>query len=137
MVKYYTNKPIPVNLQFFIDIASQLKGFLDDFQTDKPMVLLLESSLVDISHKLMKMIVKTEVLDDICVGTVSSFKLFKIDLAKSENLVHHELLKLATVTKGLLKSLVLLVDKKLQFLKEFKANLVALIKKLQDKCPLN
>ena len=101
------------------------------------MVLLLESSLVDISHKLMKMIVKTEVLDDICVGTVSSFKLFKIDLAKSENLVHHELLKLATVTKGLLKSLVLLVDKKLQFLKEFKANLVALIKKLQDKCPLN
>ena len=110
-----------MNLQFFIDIASQLKGFLGDFQTDKPMVLLLESTLVDISHKLMKMIVKTEVLDGICVGNVSSFKLFKINLAKSENLVHHELVKLATATKGLLKSLALLVDKKTSILKRMQS----------------
>ena len=121
MVKCYTKKPIPVNLQFFIDIASQLKCFLGDFQTDKPMVLLLESTLVDISHKLMKMIVKTEVLDGICVGNVSSFKLFKINLAKSENLVHHEFVKLATATKGLLKSLALLVDKKTSILKRMQS----------------
>ena len=55
---------------------------------------------------------KAEVLDDICGDNVSSFELVKIDLAKSENLVHHELVKLPTVTKALLKTLALAVDKK-------------------------
>ena len=85
----------------------------------------------------MKMIVMAEMLDEICGNNVSSFKLVKIDLAKSENLVHHELVKLPTATKALLKSLALPDDKKCQFLKECKANLVTLIKKLQEKYPLN
>ena len=126
-----------MKLQFFIDIASQLKGFLEAFQTGKPMVPFLEASLVDIFHTLMKMIVNAEVLDDICGDNVSSFKLVEIDFVKSENLFHHELVKLPTATKALLKSLALPADKKRQFLKECKANLVALIKKLQEKCPLN
>ena len=124
-------------MKFFIDIASQHKGFLEAFQTEKPMEPFLGASLVDILNTLMKMIVKAEVLDEICGDNVSSFKLVKIDLAKSENLIHHNLVKLPTATKALLKSLVLPVDKKCQFLKECKANLVALIKKLQEKCPLN
>ena len=82
------------------------------------------------------MIVKAEVLDEICGGTLG-FKLVKIDLAKSENLAHHEQVKLPTGIKAFLKSLALPVDKKGQFLKECKANLVALIKKVQEKCYLN
>ena len=82
----------------------------------------------------MKMIIKAEVLHEICGDNVSSFKLRKIGLV---NLVHHELVKLPTATKALLKSLALTVDKKRQFLKECKAILVALIKKLQEKYPLN
>ena len=101
------------------------------------MVPFLEALLVDIFHTLMKMIVKTEVPDEICGDNVSSFKLFKIDLAKSVNLVHHESVKLPTAIKAFLKSLALPVDRKGQFVKECKANLVALIKKLQKNCPLN
>ena len=119
------------------NIANQLKGFLEAFQTDKSMVPFFEASLVDIFHTLMKIIVKAEVLDEICVDNVSSFKLFKIDLVKSENLVHHEWVKLPTATKALLKSLALPFDEKCWFLKECKANLVALIKKLQKECPVN
>ena len=118
------------------NIANQLKGFLEAFQADNSMVPFFEASLGDIFHTLMKIIVKAEVLDEICVDNVSSFKL-KIDLVKSENLVHHEWVKLPTATKALLKSLALPFDKKCWFLKECKASLVALIKKLQKECPVN
>ena len=82
------------------------------------MVPFLEASLVDIFHT---MIVKAEMLDEICGDNVSSFKLATIDLAKSENLVFHELIKLPTATKVLLKSLALPVDKKRQFLKKMQS----------------
>ena len=115
-----------VKLQPFIDIASQLKGFSEAFQTDKPMLPFLKASLIDVFLTLMKMIIKAEVFHEICGDSVSMFKL-----------AHHELVKLSIATKDLLKSLVLRVDKKCQFVKECKANLVTLIKKLQKKCPLN
>ena len=86
------------------------------------MVPFLEALLVDIFHTLMKMIVKTEVPDEICGDNVSSFKLSKINLAKSGNLVYHELIKLPTATKALLKSLALPVDKKRQFLKKIQSH---------------
>ena len=82
-------------------------------------------------------IVKAEMLDELGGDNVSNFKLVNIDSAKCENPVYPELVKLPTATKALLKSLVLPVDKKRQFLKERKANVVALIKKLQEKYPLN
>lgn len=112
-----------VKLQPFIDIASQL---LEAFQTDEPMVPFSKASLVDIFLTLLRMIIKAEVFHEICGDSVSRFKL-----------AHHELVKLPIATKELLKSLVLRVDKKCQFVKECKANLVTLIKKLQKKCPLN
>ena len=45
-------------MQFFQDVASQLKGFLQLFQTSDLMVLILEHALVDFLHILMKMVVK-------------------------------------------------------------------------------
>ena len=114
-----------------------LRVFWRLFRQTSQWYLFFEASLVDIFHTLMKIIVKAEVLDEICVDNVSSFKLFKIDLVKSENLVHHEWVKLPTATKALLKSLALPFDEKCWFLKECKANLVALIKKLQKECPVN
>ena len=126
-----------MKLQIFIDIVSQLKGFSEAFQTDKKMVLFLEVSLVDIFHTLIKIIVKAEVHDEICGDNVTSFKLVKIDLAKSATLIHHELVNLPTATKALLKTLLIKINKKRQFLKKFKDNLVALMKKLQEKCALS
>ena len=126
-----------MKLQIFIDIVGQLKGFSEAFQTDKKMVLFLEVSLVDIFHTLIKIIVKAEVHDEICGDNVTSFKLVKIDLAKSATLIHHELVNLPTATKALLKTLLIKINKKRQFLKKFKDNLVALMKKLQEKCALS
>ena len=52
-------------MQFFQDVASQLKGFLQLFQTNNPMVPFLVHAHVDILHTLMKMVVKPDVLDQI------------------------------------------------------------------------
>ena len=123
-----------MKLYIFIDIVSQLKGFLEAFQTDKKMVLFWEVSLVDIFHTLIKIIVKVEVHDEICGDNVTSFKLVKIDLAKSTTLIHHELVKLPTANKALLKTLLIKINKKHQFLKKFKDNMFALMKKFQEKC---
>ena len=110
---------------------------MEAFQTDKKMVLFWEVPLVDIFHTLIKIIVKAEVHDEICGDNVTSFKLVKIDLAKSTTLIHHELVKLPTATKALFKTLLIKINKKRQFLKKFKDNLVALMKKLQEKCALS
>ena len=75
------DKYIPIKLQFFQDITTQLKGFLQKFQTNKPMVPFLESALVDL-HTMMKMVVKPKVLDE----ANSSLKVAKLDLFNSENL---------------------------------------------------
>ena len=60
LVKHYSDKFMPVKLQFFKDIASQLKEYLEIFQTDNPMVPFLGDALVDIIRTLMKMIIKPD-----------------------------------------------------------------------------
>ena len=77
LVEHYLDKYIPIQLQFFQDIAAQLKGFLQKFQTNKPMVPFLESALVDLLHTMMKLVVKPEVLGE----ANSSLKLAKPDLS--------------------------------------------------------
>ena len=95
-------------MQFFQDVASQLEGFLQLFQTNNPMVPFLEHDLVDVLHTLMKMTVKPDVLDQ----ANSSLKLSKLDLSKSENLLSCELRKLPTATKSSLRSTDLSNEKK-------------------------
>ena len=50
LVGHHLDKAIPVKMQFFQDAASQLKGFLQLFQTNNPMVPFLEHTLVDVLH---------------------------------------------------------------------------------------
>ena len=38
LVEHYSDKLIPVKLQFFIEIAEKLRPFLTRFQTEKPML---------------------------------------------------------------------------------------------------
>ena len=113
LVKCYTDKSIPVKLKF--SLISRLKGSLSNRQAHSTFSV---ASLVVVFHTLMK----AEVLDEICGDNVSSFNLSKINLAKSGNLVYHELIKLPTATKALLKSLALPVDKKRQFLKKIQSH---------------
>ena len=72
------------------------------------MVPFLEHALVDTDHTLMKMVVKPGVLDQ----TNSSFKLSKLDLSNSENLLPCELMKLPAAAKSSLQSADLSDEKK-------------------------
>ena len=132
LVKYYSNKLVPIRLQFFQDIANQLHGYLEIFQTDRPMVPFLSDSPECLLRNLMKMIVKPEVMGG--TSTSAAFKLVKLDLSNNENLISPELLKLPTGTKGLLNTLK--EDQKRQFKKDCRIIIITLIKKLQERCPL-
>ena len=81
-------------MQFFQDVASHLKGFVEVFQTNNPMEPFLEKSLADVFQPLLKMVVKPEVLNE----ADTSLKLVNLDLSKSSNLVPCELIKLPTAT---------------------------------------
>ena len=106
LTKYYQDKAFPLKLQYFKDIAGHLKDFLTIMQVDVPMVPFLEETLVDLIIPFMKMVVKSDVLDE----ANTSLKLIKIDLTKAENLLPCELIKLPTATKDLLKSSILKND---------------------------
>ena len=118
-------------MHFFQDVAFQLKGFLQLFQTNHPLVPFLEHRLVDVLHTLMKMVVKPDLLDQ----ANSSLKLSKLDLSSSENLLC-ELMKLPTATKSSLRSADLPNEKKRSFLKNAKQMIVVLVQKVQERCPL-
>ena len=79
LLQFYNNKTILHRLQFFIDLSSQLKGFLELLQTDKPMVPFLQGQLADILKMLLKMIVKPDVFDEL-VKSGSSYQLVKFCL---------------------------------------------------------
>ena len=133
LTKHYLDTLFPVKLQFFKDIASHLKGYLEVMQTDNPMVPFFEEALVDLVYTLMKMIVKPSVLEE----ANTSYKLAKVDLSNSENLIPCELVKLPTATKALLRSKVELTErKKSQYLGDCRSMLVTLLQKIQEKCQL-
>ena len=50
-----------MKIQFFQDVAFQLKGFLQVFETNNPMLPFLEHALANVLHTLMKMIVTSDV----------------------------------------------------------------------------
>ena len=95
------------------------------------MVPFLESALIDLLHTVMKMVVKPEGMDK----ANSNLKLAKLDLCNLENLLLCELMKLPTATKSLLRSAGVSNEKRCMFLKNCK-EVVVLIKKIQDCCPL-
>jgi len=78
------------------------------------------------------MIVKPSVLAE----SNTSYKLIKIDLSKASNLNPCELIKLPTATKALVVKAELPAMKKRNFLKDCQSMIVALLQKIQDKCPL-
>ena len=101
-------------------------------QTDRPMVPYLEEALNDIVSTMMRIIINPTVLAE----ANTSYKLIKIDLSKTTNLNPSELIRLPTVTKALVGKAELLPQKKRYFLIDCQAMIIALLQKIQDKCPL-
>ena len=107
MVKHYKDEFIPIRLQFFEDISTQLKGFLEGLQVDLQMVTILVEKLERMSRTLINMFVQRNVLDKV----KTMYHLVTLDVSNKENLVFSELLKLPTATNTCLKKcLVLLVS---------------------------
>ena len=96
------------------------------------MLPFLAANLESMFKTLMKMFVRREILDE----AVTGYKLVKIDLTNSSNIVPSELINLPTATKNLLKSNILSEDKKRQFKKDSITILVAIVRKLQERSPL-
>ena len=92
LVKHHLDKYVPLKMQFFQDVASHMKGFVEVFQTNNPIVHFLEKSLVDVFQPLLKKVVKPDVLKE----ADTSLKLVNLDLLKSSNLVPCKLIKLPT-----------------------------------------
>ena len=120
-------------MQLFEDVASHLKGFLEVFRTNNPMVSFLQKYLADVFQPLLKMVVKPESLKE----ADTSFKLVNLDLSKSSNLVLCELIKIPTTTKTLLSSTSFTNDPNKQpFKKDCELMIVSMISKLQERNPL-
>ena len=131
ITKHYLDELFPIKLQFFKDIAGQLKGYLEAMQTDRPMVPYLEEALSDIVSTMMRIIINPTVLAE----ANTSYKLIKIDLSKTTNLNPSELIRLPTATKALVGKAELPPQKKRNFLKDCQAMIIALLQKNQDKYP--
>ena len=113
------------------DAASQLKGFLQLFQTNNLMVPFFEYGFVDVLHTLLKMVIKPDVLDQ----ANSSLELSKLDLSNSENLLPCELMRFPAAAKSSLRSADLSNEKQRSSLKNAKQMIVVLIQKVQERCP--
>ena len=96
------------SLKIFKDIANQLKGYLETFQTKSQCFFfgdVLQSKLMT----LLKFFIKSEVLD---AANCSENKLVKLDVSNLANQIPNDIIRLPTATKTFLKSTILDVNKK-------------------------
>ena len=130
LTKHYLDKLFTWRLQFFKDIASQFRGFLELMQTDEPMVPFLEEALSDIVLMLMKMIVKRGIL----MEANTSFKLMKIYPALA--IFSHVSLSSFQQQLKLWWKQKCQTKRNTFFLKDCQAIIVAILQKVQERCPL-
>ena len=96
------------------------------------MVPFLSASLEEILRVLMKTILKQDVLKE----ASNALSLTKHDVAKSTNQLEVNQVKLGTILKQSLSSMECRPEKKRTFKKECMQIVVALLQKLQERCPL-
>ena len=99
MVAHHTNQFIEARFTFFKYVASILKVYLVQFQTDNPMVPFLSNAIERIFRLLMKIFVKREVIE----RAATPYKLLRIDVEDKENHLPVESVDLGTATKAVLK----------------------------------
>ena len=132
LVTHHSDKFVPLRMQFFKYLAKKLKSFLLQFQSDRPMVPFLSASLEEILRVLVKTILKQEVFEE----ATTALSLIKVDVAKSSNQLEVDQVKLGTALKQSLSSMEYRPEKKRAFKKECMQVVVALLQKLQERCPL-
>ena len=123
-------------LSFFAFIARHLEPFLTKYQADKPLIPFLAGDL----HALVKNLMQCFLTEGALTGCSSSRKLMDIDVEDSKNHLNPDKVELGFKTASLLqkaKRKSCVTDRMItDFRKECKNFLIAVVVKLQDKCPL-
>ena len=132
LVKHHNDPLMIAKLSFFKYVASILKGFLVQFQSDKPMVPFLAKELDSILRKLMCLFVERKVLTE----ASTPLALTKVDLDKKKNHLPLSKIQLGTAVTFELVGCDVSDDKKVKFKNECLTLLVGLIEKLVERCPL-
>ena len=132
LVKYHTNPLIKVELHLFKDVAFILNRFLVTFQTDNPMVPFLSMEISSVLKSLMRFFMPKAILQKL----TSSYLVHKVDVEDKNNLVLDADIKLTTAAAA---ELIKNVPKNLHcgLKKSFRTMLQALIKKIQERSPVN
>ena len=86
LVKYHLDVTVTTKLFFFNIITSLFQEFSVSFQSDKPLVPFLSSSLENVIKK-MKVFVEPDVTEK----ANTPYKLIKLDLTKADNVCHKNL----------------------------------------------
>ena len=100
LVKYHLDVTVTAKVHFFKFIAFLFQEFLVSFQSDKPLISFLSSSLENVI-KIMKMFVLPVVIEK----PNPPYKLIKLDLTKADTYLPLKLIKLGRATNENLKSL--------------------------------
>ena len=132
LIKHHLDITVTAKLHFFKFIASLFQEFLVSFQSDKPWIAFLSSSLENVIKRIMKVLV----LSDIIEKASTQYKLIKLDLTKKDTCLPPELIKLGIATNENLKLLHVSNEIKLKFRKDCVRFLKAHAQKLQERSPL-
>ena len=130
MVKHLKDN-IKFKFQFFIDIANILAPFLNQFQTNVPVMPFMDEMLASIIHRLMKIFLLRSVVNDV----VTSHQLIKLDVTK-KGFLPQLAVKLPTASKALLSTLEISRSIKIKLIYQCVSMVKTIVLKLQERSPL-
>ena len=133
LVKHHQDVFVPLKMEFFRHTAKIFKEFLVQFQTDAPMVPFLAHALERQMRKIAKIVIKRKVLKD----AKTPYSLMKIDLDKEENRRADDDIELGTALKEMLSSPSVRPERKREFKRQCKLTIISVLKKLNERSPLN
>lgn len=126
------NPLLKAKLSAFRSLLADVGPFLRRFQSQKPMIPFLFTSLEELMKNLMMRFVKSEKIIE-----ASTFqRLINLDLQDSTNLVSIEKVDVGFAAKVLMKKAQCSEKEKLLFKNEFKNLLITMVEKLRQKSPL-
>ena len=124
------DKLVVAKLEMFRFIAGMMKPFLTKYQTEKPLVVYLGTDLAVLMSDLMELFVKPEVLNDNMTG----YKLANLDV--SAHVKSPKQINIGNGARLALQQSGASEIQKLDFLNSCLKFLVAIVTKLQERCPL-
>lgn len=125
-----TDKLVVAKLEMFRFIAGMMKPFLTKYQDEKPLVIFLGTDLALLMSDLMELFVKPEVLNENRTG----YKLANLDV--SANVKSPKQINIGSGARLALQQSEASELQKLDFMNCCSKMLVAVVTKLQERCPL-